>query len=323
MHPIRSWRLVNSILLLGLFTLLGCSSKERPSNLDAKLSQDGTMVAVVRYRPSGAEMRVARLDRRPIQWSRVDIPALTQTFNFGNRNDEILITYGKNHQDKPYTVHLAGVPLNETNRPLREYASSDVFLAFPEQLADGSILVLSGLYRTKTGSVPEKIWQIVTPGNWPRTIGEPFTGFGGEPGVIGTGFYAIEPVYKPAGAGPKLHLWALPGGGVPNVAHLLTQHTSGLACTDHGDLCLRRQTFTNEFQFLGDLTAITNGKDCPLSELPRRIDRVHVAKNARVAAVVVAKDAYAPRKLRILEFARESCEVINDIRTDISLWIEN
>lgn len=315
MRKNRSVRLIGGFLFLLLAALPG-RAEERVSNLDAKVSDDGSIVAVVRYRSSGAEMRIARLDDEPIQWRRVDIPKLTQSFNFGNSNDEILITYGENQKDKSSTVHLAGVPLNVSNRPLKEYASSDVFLAFPVQISDGSILVLSGLYRAESGQVPEKIWKIIRQGIPPETIGQAFPRYGGYPTVIGTGFYAIEPVYSPVGGPPKLHRWALPGGALPDVAHQLTSNTNSLKCTRQGDFCLRGHTYLENFQYLGRVVVLANGKECPLSDLPKRIDRIDVAENARVAAIVVARDAHAPRRVRVLKFANDSCQLIKNIQVE-------
>jgi hypothetical protein len=306
---------IGSVLLLSLLALPGCSS-ERSSNLDAKLSHDGTKVALIRYRSSGAEMRIAQLDHEPVQWTRIDIPELTQSFNFGNNNDEVLITYGKNHKDQPLTMHLAGVPLNGTSRLIKEYGNSNVYLAFPEQLDDGSILFLSGLYRTESGRVPAKIWQIIKPGSTPQTISKPWVSMGSRPLVVGTGFYSVEAVYPPGPPGPKLYLWALPGGAAPEVSRYLTSYTSGLYCVSQNDFCLREVTYSNGNSYRDELIALANGRECPILGLPQWIDRINVAASARIAAVVVAEDSSSPREVRILRFASDSCRLINNTKLE-------
>lgn len=316
MRKCKTGSFASRILLL-LVSVLAACDKDLPSNVDAKISHDGSRIAVIRHKSSGTEMTVIDVDSPQIHSSRVVVPALTRSANFGNSKDDVLITYGERHKDTPYTMHLAGLSLKDPRHTVTEYASSDVYLAFPEQLDDGSILVMSGLYRTKDGYIPEKIWWLVRPGEQVRIVGDPWLGLGGPPRIVGAGFYEVEPVYRPPDAGPKLHGWALPSGAVPDVSRFLTKDTNDLSCTRNGSFCLRSQFFiSSNGEYHGKLTALANGKECPVPGLPPRIDRVNVAANVPVAVVVVADDAYRPRTVNVLQFASNSCQLTRNIRVE-------
>lgn len=265
---------------------------------DAKISPDGTVLAVIEYERTGAQLKTKTLSKTTSIWKTVSIPTSTGSFNFSPFGQQILITYKSG-----VGGILAKIDL-ENGHKLTELYRSELGLAFPNEISPGKYLIQAVVRASPNGYQIHR-WKVITPPHDVVNIGEEF----GPP-------YSNVSIHKNSGffivtdatGVDKIRLFSLPNGVAPDIKKYVLQETVNLVCDRSVETCVQLNRYLDESGYFFKLTRISDSEKCEIQGLPRWIRSISITPDGKHVLILASINSQAKPFIELLSLTSSGCK---------------
>lgn len=286
------------LVVLAVVNVAGCSgSQPQQFNGDAKVSSDGSLIAVMERGKAGVELKVKKLNSNLSDWQKIPIPATSGSFNFSQLGKNILITY----LDGQSGI-LAKVDLGNANK-LTELYRSELSLAFPSEISSEKYLI-QAVTRVTPNGYPMHRWKVITVQQSVADVGEEFgPPYSNVSLVRDSGFFIVTD----ADGIEKTRQFALPNGVTPNIKKYVAPETVDLTCDRSLENCIQVNRYLDESGYFFKLVRISNSEKCEMQGFPRWNQRVSITPDGKHALVVASRNSQTRPVLELVTFVNNVC----------------
>ncbi len=281
-----------------VINIAGClGSPKQQSFGSAKLSPDGSVLAVMEFDKEGAQLKIKNVNQLHDDWQKIKIPISAGSFNFSQSGRSILIT----HREEKHGI-LSKIELDGDYK-ITELYHSELGLAFPNEISSDQYLIQAVTRITKNGYSMHQ-WRVVASHNSVTNIGEEFgPPYSNVSLVKNSGFFIVTD----ADGTEKIRLFSLPNGSLPDIDKYISQETHNLVCDLEVLNCIKKDRYSDKDGYYFRVFRISKNEQCELKGFPRWIRSISISPNGKHALIVASTDYKTKPVLETLSLSISDC----------------